>query len=232
MDENNKKIKEIASKKASARFFKEDNLVRSANTLLIAPDKGIFIFNPIFFLGIFGVIYAFKKLTIEKSILISLVLVNLFFYSSWGDPWGGWAFGPRYLIPSMAILSLFVALFLVEVKYKFIMKIVAFVLLAFSVAVSLLGALTTNAVPPITEAIPLKMKSGFPFNIDFLLHDRSSSYVYTTYFHSSMNLIQYYEIIFGIVMAIAFIVLFILPYLPSRQSNSLEHKKKRSFHGN
>lgn len=215
MDENIKKINEIASKKNPVKFLTETNLVRSSNTLLIAPDKGIFVFNPIFLLGIGGIFYAWKKLTMEKGILISLIVVNVFFYSSWADPWGGWAFGPRYLIPSMAILSLFVSLFLVKVRFAFLMRVIAFFLIAFSVAVSLLGALTTNSVPPITEAIYLKMKYGFMYNVDFLTAGQSSSYIFNTYVHNHINLLQYFEIIFGVVMTIVFILLFILPLFSS-----------------
>lgn len=235
LDENLKKINEIASKKNPVKFFTEYNLVRSSNELLIAVDKGIFIFNPIFLLGIGGIIYAFRKLTLEKGILLSLVVVNLFFYSSWGDPWGGWAFGPRYLIPSMAVLSLFVAMFLVEVRFTFLMKILAFILLTFSVAVSLLGALTTNAVPPMTEAVYLKMKYGFMFNIDFLTHNRSSSFLYNTYFRDRMTLLQYYEVIFCLVMGAIFIILFIMPLIATimhgntsvKSNDDVQVKKKR-----
>ncbi len=215
------KIDELSRKKNPVNSITEYNLVRGGYELLIAPDKGIFIFNPIFLLGILGIIYAFKKLTLEKSILMSLAVTNLFFYSSWVDPWGGWAFGPRYLIPSMAVLSLFVSLLLVEVKHKFLMRILTFFFLAFSVAVSLLGALTTNAVPPSTEAIPLKIKDGFMFNVDFLTTNRSSSFVYNTYFHQQMSLIQYYEIIFSVVMVIIFIVLFILPLFSKKAHHDI-----------
>lgn len=233
LDKNIKKINEIASKKNPVKFLTETNLVRSSDTLLIAPDKGIFIFNPIFLLSLGGIYYAWKKMTLEKGIMLSLVIVNLFFYSSWADPWGGWAFGPRYLIPSIGVLSLFVMMFLVEVRYKFLMRFLAFFLLAFSVAVSLLGALTTNSVPPITEAIYLKMKYGFMYNVDFLKNGLSSSFIFNTYVHNHMSLLQYYEIIFGTVMTIVFILLFIFPLVSSlsKTSYNTDEKERRHVHG-
>ncbi len=216
MDENIKKMNELASKKNPIKFFREDLIVSGLNTLLIAPDKGIFIYTPIYILGIIGIIFALRKINLEKSILISLAIVNLIFYSSWGDPWGGWAFGPRYLIPSMAFLSCFIAMFLVETRYKIIVRLLAFFLLCYSVAVSLLGALTTNAVPPITEAVFLKMKYGISYNIDYLLAGKSSSFFYNNFLHSYITLLQYYWIIFGIVIAIIFSVLFIMPIFSRR----------------
>lgn len=210
----------VASEKDPLKFFREDLLVSSSNTLLFALDKGIFIFNPIFILGVLGVIYMFKKMSLEKGVLISLILVNLFFYSSWGDPWGGWAFGPRYLILSMSILSMFTSYLLVRVKYKLLLRLAAFLLIAFSAAVSLLGALTTNAVPPITEAIYLHIPYGFKYNIPFLLSNKSGSYLYNIYFYKYFNIKTYYEILLGIVLVVVFITVFIMPIFSKKEEKN------------
>jgi len=120
---------------------------------------------------------------------------------------------------------------------KIISKLITFPLIAFSVAISLLGALTTNAVPPITEAVYLKMKYGFMYNIDFLKAGRSSSFLYNTYFKNSLSLIEYYEIIFGIVIGIVFIVLLYFPLISSllnrstQKAQRMEKKKERRFFG-
>lgn len=233
LDNNIKKINDLEHKKNPANFFSEYDLVTSSNELLIALDKGLFVFNPIFLLGIGGIIYACKKLTLEMTVMIALIVVNLFLYSSWGDPWGGWAFGPRYLIPSMPLLALFVALFLVEVRYTLLMKIFAFVLLTFSIAVSLLGALTTNAVPPMIEAIYLKSKYGFVYNIDFLTQNRSSSFVYNTYLRHQLTLLQYYEVILGMVIVIVFIILFVIPLFITKKPISINKETEwEVFNGN
>src|SRR5258708_1635000 len=103
-----KTLKAIQDSKQPVGFFKEENFVRGVYILLVSDERGIFYYSPVLLLALWGMFIAFRRASMEISILVSLVAVNIFLYSSFGDPWGGWAFGPRYLIPSMATLSLFV----------------------------------------------------------------------------------------------------------------------------
>lgn len=208
-----KVIAELEKNKVPIKFFKEDNLPRGTAILLFAIDKGIFLFSPIFFLALFGILMSLQNLSLEIGIMISSILLNIFLYGSFGDPWGGWAFGPRYLIPSMAFLSIFVAIWLAKTRFQILGRIITFILFAVSSAIGLLGALTTNAVPPKIEADYLKMKYNFLLNWDFLSENRSSSFIYNTYLSQKMTLIQYYIYIFFIVMVALYIVLFVLPLL-------------------
>ncbi len=211
LDEVNALVNQAQTKKAPTNFLKETLLVNSSNTLLLALDKGLLIFNPIFILGIAGIFAAFRKMDLEKATLIALAAVVLFLYSSWWDPNAGWAFGPRYLIPMMPILAIFVAYFLSVVRFKFISKIVAFVLISFSCAVSLLGAVTTNAVPPKVEAVPLHSKYGIPYSIDFLLNGKTTSFAFNYFLHNKFTLVDYFFIIYAFLMVIFIVVLFIIP---------------------
>lgn len=211
LEENVKKIDALQNKINVIRAFREQSLINSGYELLFAPDKGIFIFNPIFILAVLGIYYGFKKIDLEKAILISLIAVNLFLYSSWGDPWGGWAFGPRYLIPSMAILAIFACYFLVSVRFKVVSKLFAFVLFVFSAAVSVLGAVTTNAVPPKSEAVVLHSKYGMLYTLDFLKAGIQNNFAFNSFFHKYFSLYEYYFIVLGIVVFAGFVILFILP---------------------
>ena len=139
-----------------------------------------------------------RKINLEYGVLLGLIGVNLFLYSSWGDPWGGWAFGPRYLIPSMAILSLFIGIFLHEIKYKWTARIVAYIFFVYSSAVSLLGTLTTNAVPPKVEADFLHMQYNFLRNYFYFKKGESSSFVYNNFLSGSVSLSEYFLIIYGV----------------------------------
>lgn len=206
-------IAALEKDKVPIKFFREDNLPRGIAILLFAIDKGLFLFSPIFFLALFGIFMSLKNLTTEVGVLISSILLNIFLYGSFGDPWGGWAYGPRYLIPSMAILSIFVAMWLAKTRFQILSRIFAFVLFAVSCAVGLLGALTTNAVPPKIEADYLKMKYNFMLNWDFLSENRSSSFIYNTFLSQKMTLIQYYIYIFFTVMLALYVVLFVMPLL-------------------
>jgi hypothetical protein len=127
----------------------------------------------------------------ETNTLVGLIAINIFLYSSWGDPWGGWAFGTRYLIPTMAYLSLFVGIWISK-KYSLWKAIPAFILFSFSSAVSLLGVLTTNAIPPKVEADFLHTGYNFMQNLIFFKDGKSSSFIFNTYASHYVSLTQYY----------------------------------------
>ncbi len=206
--------KEIDSRvKDPTTFFNENKFIKGINVLLFSIDRGLFVYTPIFIFGLFGIFVSFfkKKIDLEKSILILLVVVTVFFYSSFGDPWAGFSFGPRYLIPVMPIFAIYTSYFLSRARFKILSRVTAFILIAYSSAVALVGALTTNAVPPSIEAVNLKSKYGIPFNINLIKQDKSLSIVYNSFFRSEISLTKYYIIIYSLVMLIFFIVLFILP---------------------
>lgn len=206
------KISQLEKQKSVTKFFSEERVPNSFGTLLFSKDRGLFFFGPIFLLALFGIFSALRgKLGTERGVLLGLVAVNLFLYSSWGDPWGGWAYGTRYLIPSMAVLSLFLASWLAEGKRPLYRRLLAVPLFIYSSAVALLGALTTNAVPPRIEADYLGMRYNFLYNLDFLKAGQSGSFLYNTYLRDFLSLGQYYLLLYGVVLAAFLFVLFILP---------------------
>jgi MFS family permease len=207
------KIKKIEQSKEPFQHFKEERFPSGLNTLFTSLDKGILIFSPIVLLGIFGLVRSFTPITIEKGILLATILINIFVYSTFSDPWGGWAFGPRYLIPSMALFAIFTGIFLTQMKHQILGKFVALILITYSSAIALLGVLTTNAVPPKIEADYLGMKYNFLLNFDFLQDGRSASFIYNVFFSSFFSLIQYFLILHGILMLIFTTILFIIPRL-------------------
>ncbi len=214
-------LNKIEKNKTAASFFRETNMPFSPYTLTIGPDRGIFLYSPIFILAIFGIFTLFKAMNLEKSVLLFSAGSIFFLYSSWGDPWGGWAFGPRYMIPAMAVLSLFAALWISEKRYSLLRRVTALWLFAYSCFVALLGALTTNAVPPKVEADFLKTKYNFLLNMEFLKDDRSSSYIYNTFFKATTSLTIYFFIIFVTILVIFYIIAFIVPMFEKNNESQL-----------
>ena len=203
-------VKELQEKKTYSRFFKEERLPTGLSILLFAVDKGIFLFSPIFILSIFGMLIV-KKIDLKLLTLYLTIAVNLFLYSSFGDPWGGWAYGPRYLIPSMAILSIFVGVWLTNTKHLILSRLVTLILFCYSSFIALLGALTTNQVPPKVEADFLKMKYNFLLNWDYFIDGRSGSFIFNEFASKYMNLQQYFLLIYIPLILIVFTLLFIVP---------------------
>lgn len=211
-------IAQVANKKSDVvNFFSEFSFPKGFSILTFSRDRGLFLYAPIFVLGILGILLAIKELTKEQALLLGLLGVNFFLYSSWGDPWGGWAYGPRYLIPSMAILSMFVATFLSSVRHKFIASILAFFLFAYSSFIAFLGALTTKQVPPKVEADYLHMHYNFLLNWQYFIEGKTGSFVYNTYLSHTLSLIQYFAILYGFTLLVAALMLFVVPFFEKHE---------------
>ncbi len=192
-------------------IFKEDRLVEGFYLLTISPEKGIFIFSPIFILIFFAFFKLKSVMVSEKWLLIAIPLMNLWIYASFVDPWGGWAFGPRYLIPSMPFLAILVGIWVSSSGRKFLKKFLALVLFLVSSAIALMGALTTNLLPPKIEATYLKIPYGLSVNWNALISNQSSSFIYNYFFSSQIPLFEYYLIVYGIVVFTILLVMFIIP---------------------
>ena len=200
-----------------SRVFQERYVPNGFYRLTVAPDKGIFFFSPIFLLALLGVYKLRRKINIETGILLALIGVNFLVYISFSDPWGGWAYGPRYLVPSMAVLSLFVAFWIS--RGEIWKKIIAFILFAYSSAIALLGALTTNAVPPKIEADFLGLKYNFFYNLDFFMDGKSGSFLYNTYFFKTLSLQDYFLLIYIALLIVVTVVLFIVPLFETKHES-------------
>lgn len=203
-------------KKSATSFFYTRNVLYGLYIHLISNERGMLFYTPIILLSLFGVYFLHKEHTHVTALLLGIVGANILLYSMWGDPWGGWAFGSRYLIPSYALLSIFLAFALTKLKRNAYFLLVFLVLTGFSLAVNSLGALTTNRIPPKVEAVALEQISGrrehytFLRNWEFLQSNRSKSYFYQTYANKYLTAQQYYFIITG---SLFFIISLQLLYL-------------------
>ena len=211
--------KNTPTEKNVVAFFSEEHVPSGFFTLMFSADRGLFFFCPIFILGFIGMYLARKKTSPEYYTLLALVAVNILLYSSWGDPWGGWAFGPRYLIPSMAILALFTGVFVSSKPLQLIKRTLAFALALFGSFIGLLGVLTTNAIPPLTEGILLPAKKyNYLLNLEFLKKNQSSSFIFNSYYLNHLTLKSYLIMIYSALVVIMVVLLFILPIFSSEKS--------------
>jgi len=124
----------------------------------------------------------------------------------WGDPWGGWAFGSRYLIPAYAILAIFLSSVLTRWNRKLLFILLIYPVLIYSVGVNMVGALTSNRNPPKIEILALEKLSGVEEkytvarNWDYLQKD-SKSFVYRAFLNGRVSPIFYFYTLAGLSVA-------------------------------
>lgn len=202
--------------KVATGFFNTRSLLNGFYIHTISPDRGIIRFTPVILLGIAGAALLYSRNPGATALLSGVIGFNVILYSLWGDAWGGWAFGSRYLIPTYALLGIFAAYAVTIWRRQWYVLLFVFVLFIYSTGVNTLGALTSNRNPPEVEVLALEKLSGiiqkytYERNYDMILANQSKSYVFQTHAHTSMTAWEYYLMIVTIITILAFICLLIV----------------------
>jgi len=126
---------------SEANKFYLSGILQHANKLLYWLDKGIFIYNPIFILGILGYYKFFKSFPKEAVFMFSIVALNFVLTSAWYGWHGNWSWGPRYLVPTAALWLLPVFVFF---NKKGVIRFILILLICVSVLVQLLSVFAGN----------------------------------------------------------------------------------------
>ncbi len=194
--------------------FQTRDQLQELHILITSNQRGWLLYSPIVFLGMVGAILAYqnKRTTNLSLLLVSIILTNIIIYSMFGAL-GGWAFGPRYLIPSTAVLCALIAVALTRFRKNIIFIIIFFVLVLYSFAVNAMGAITTTQVPPKIEAInlPKPLPYTYEYNFGLLKTGFVSSFVYNVYLVGKFSPFQYLGTILIIELAsVTMLYLYIL----------------------
>ncbi|MEN9406926.1 MAG: hypothetical protein RLZZ455_142 [Candidatus Parcubacteria bacterium] len=176
-------------------------------TLLLSDERSWLFYSPVLLLGLIGGYLAYKKkeTNILATTILGVLTINILLYAMFGDPWGGWAFGPRYLIPGAAMLSVLLAVALQRFARN-IFFIVGFIgLFLYSALINTVGVLTTTQVPPRHEVIGDSLQIPWTFAYNFQLFDanRLGSLVYNLFFSSILSSQVYGGIVIGLVVLLA-----------------------------
>lgn len=197
------------SNKSAVGFFKPRAMLNGIYIHLFSPDRGLIYFAPVLLFAILGAFSLYKKESKLLPVLVAIIGANLFLYSMWGDPWGGWAFGSRYLIPSYAILSIILALALQNYYRNLFVIIPMIIVLIYSIMVNTLGAITTSTIPPKDEAKSLEKLSNkherysIDRNWQFLNEGKSKSVFYWSKASGVLSTTQYFYYLSGFISLIA-----------------------------
>jgi len=197
---------ESVENKTPLSFFKTRNSLRGLYIHLVSYDRGILIYTPIMIFSFIGVYIFYKKKIEILPVLVGVFGFNLLLYSMWGDPWGGWAFGSRYMIPSYAIMTIFIGSVLDNYKSRSLFILLFLVVAIYSIIINSLGAITTIKIPPKIEVVALQGVSGrverysYDRNWEFLKESGSKSFIYKTYLFNKINPFQYYILIVSVLV--------------------------------
>lgn len=191
--------------------------------LLISNERGILYYFPVVVLGVLGIFGGLgSKRKETKNILLilaSVILVDILLYSMFGDPWGGWSFGPRYLIPSTALLCIAVSLSLQRYGKNLLFTIVFLMCFSYSLWVSTLGALTTNAIPPMQEAIKLvtPIPYTYAYNKNFIDEGFTSSLFYNLFLTHALSA-RSFMYLFDVCIFVIFALLYFFLWTEEQKS--------------
>lgn len=186
------------------------NIVNGLYTFTISHDRGLLIYSPVVLLSIFGIFHLWRKQSRVKILLVSIPATCLTLYSMFGDPYGGWAFGSRYMVAVMPELLILAGVGFDYFYKKLLIKVLYNALYIYSSAMALLAAITTNIVPPRVEAEQLGLESSFVVNWQMLKNGSLSSYFYNHVLNRSVSSLIYYLVIFA-ALTVIFTILVWLP---------------------
>lgn len=76
--------------------------------LLVGPARGFFWYSPLLLLGLFGIRWFWQHCRWIAVVVLLLSLVYLLLYGKWYMWHGGYSWGPRFLVPLLPLLALFI----------------------------------------------------------------------------------------------------------------------------
>lgn len=208
--------------KSAVGFFRTRSLLNGFYIHTISPDRGTLFFAPVVVFGVIGMFLAKKKYPSVVAVLLAVIGADVLLYSMWGDPWGGWAFGSRYMIPAYGVLAIFIGTFLTRFSKSKILLFLFWIVLSYSVAVNTLGAITTSKNPPAVEALSLEKLSGkvehysFDRNYEYLQTNNSKSLVFQTIGHNYMSATYYYLAVTGFITIFLTALVLAVPFSKSK----------------
>ena len=73
---------------------------------LFSPGRSVFLYSPILIAALAGLPLLWRRHRALTVTIVTIVIVNLLFYGAYLAWWGGWDWGPRYLVPMTPFLIL------------------------------------------------------------------------------------------------------------------------------
>lgn len=193
--------------------FESRRILNGVQVLLTSEERSWLYYSPVLLFGLLGFVSVYKKSSKKDQIAIiaGTIGVSVLAYAMFIDPWGGWAFGARYLIPSAMLTAIGIGLFLEKFKGNKMLIPVFVVAAIYSIYISTIGAYTTSTVPPRIEAETMVVPTswGINYNYDLISKGENSSLIYHLFVESFATSMQH---IYFVTVTIS--IVFILIFLP------------------
>lgn len=203
-------------------FLDSRQQVQSSYILLISNERGIIYYSPVVLLGLIGfyLIYKDEGRRTKAVLCVSVISTIIVMYSMHGDPWGGWSFGPRYMIPVYAILLAGLSVAITRFNRNVFFTSVFIILTGYSLYVNTAGLLTTNSVPPKVEAVALidPIPWTYDYNFQLLEKNKSGSLIFNSYLSNYFDARTFYYV-FLILAGVLISINFSLTFLERKREN-------------
>ncbi len=85
------------------------NLWQGVAGQLISPGRGLFLYCPILLLSLAGMPLLWQRRRAEALLALGVILIHLLLYGKWFMWHGGYAWGPRFMLPTLPFWAIFLA---------------------------------------------------------------------------------------------------------------------------
>jgi hypothetical protein len=76
---------------------------------LVSPGRGLLLYSPILLLSFWGFLPLVRRCKAEAVMALSVIIIHLLLYGKWFMWHGGYAWGPRFMIPTLPFWTIFLA---------------------------------------------------------------------------------------------------------------------------
>ena len=137
----------VAGTMDTVRRFFPTSLLEGCGGILISPSRGLLVFSPVMLAAFWGFWRIFRDSRFSALRPVGLAgLALCLVVARWSGWWGGWCYGPRLLADAVTLLAFLAIPVAEEIRRRRALAATFGVLLAWSVAVQVVGVFAYDVV--------------------------------------------------------------------------------------